>query len=71
MRHIFHTCLLALRLISSVDANYATTFTDGIFESDFVHNALEMIFIGDQVERKRNNNDSIKFTNAGQMPLQT
>jgi hypothetical protein len=52
MRHIFHTCLLGLRLISSVDSVNAKTETYSFFNNEFLDEAYRWVF-SPQVEEKK------------------
>jgi hypothetical protein len=54
MRHIFHTCLLALRLISSVDLENARTRCVTLFESALLNNALSWMYSDNTKEKKKN-----------------
>ena len=52
MRHIFHTCLLGLRLISSVDSVNAKNETYNFFNNAFLDEAYRWVF-SPQTEEKR------------------
>jgi hypothetical protein len=61
MRHIIHTCLLALRLISSVDSVNAQTASYNFFDNELLNNAYHWIFVSAATEPRRKDYTAAKF----------
>jgi len=53
MRHIFHTCLLGLRLISSVDNVNAKDTRITFFENAFTDSAYQWFYVSAGMEKRR------------------
>jgi hypothetical protein len=69
MRHIFHTCLLALRLVSSVGNGGKETASLDLFSNALMNRAFNIVFFDPGIyERKSENNYYVnqeKRTNNG------
>jgi len=53
MRHIVHTCLLGLRLISSVDNVNAKDARISFFENAFTDSNYQWFFVKSGIEKRR------------------
>jgi hypothetical protein len=54
MRHIFHTCLLAIRLISTVNNTKPDLAQVSLFGDIFVDDVFKMIYVDPVIVQKRN-----------------
>lgn len=62
MRHIFHTSLLALRLISSVSNLSAAKITEWVFDNGFMNAAIAWFYVDPGMMLRKENPDALGNT---------